>query len=48
MTGVDQGQQELVNEAAEKFASAINKSSQALAREGADAYADFLNSMFSY
>jgi hypothetical protein len=31
MGGIDQGQQELANEAAEKFAGAINESYQALA-----------------
>ena len=102
MSGMDQNQQKLVSEAAEKFAGAIKESyqaladrsvsaqeinaqltqeffngvihnlrtqassnraladdlieqqrkqreaSQALAREGANAYVDFLNSMFSY
>jgi hypothetical protein len=48
MIAVDQNQQKMVNEAAEKFAGAIKESYQALARGGVNAYMDFLNSMFSY
>ncbi len=45
---MDQNQQKMVNEAAEKFAGAIKESYQALAWGGVNAYMDFLNSMFSY
>ena len=48
MIAVDQDQQKMGNEAAEKFAGAIKESSQALAQGGVNAYMDFLNSMFSY
>jgi hypothetical protein len=48
MIAVDQNQQKMVNEAAEKFAGAIKESYQALAQGGVNAYMDFLNSMFSY
>ena len=48
MIAVDQDQQKMVNEAAEKFAGAIKQSYQACTRGGVNAYMDFLNSMFSY
>ncbi len=48
MVGVVQEQQKMVDEAAEKFAGAINEPYQALAQGGVNAYMDFLNSMFSY
>ncbi len=48
MIAVDQNQQKMVNEAAEKFAGAFKESYQALAQGGVNAYMDFLNSMFSH
>ena len=48
MIAVDQDQQKMVIEVAEKFAGAIKESSQALAQGGVNAYMDFLNPMLSY
>ena len=48
MIVVDQDQQKMVIESAEKFAGAIKESSQALAQGGVNGYMDFLNPMLSY